>query len=327
MTCSLRTTLPFLVALSIPAVSPPAHAQAEDQAAARSLFEEGRRLLKGGHYAEACEKLEGASKLYTSAGILLNLADCYAKVGRTASAWTEFGEAAAVAKRTGRTSEGTEATRRQAEIAPQLTRLTIRVEHPVSGLVVTRDGTAVPEGALGAAIPVDPGNHDVRASASGYETWTGSVAALGAGKTASIDVPDLQKVPAAEAPAPEPPPRETTLPQSTAPIDTRARGPSRVLEWTLIGGGAAIGIAGGVLMAVESGKAADARSTKNKAAYDATDTPWTIGLGGVIAGSVAATVGVVLFATRHGNESASGGIRVSPIVGGGNGGMQVRGVF
>jgi hypothetical protein len=311
----------------MPAIPTVAHAQAEDQAAARSLFEEGRKLLKAGHYAEACEKLEGASKLYTSAGILLNLADCYAKSGRTASAWTEFGEATAVAKRTGRTSEGTEATRRQAEIAPQLTRLTIRVAHSVPALVVTRDGTEVPEGAWGAAIPVDPGTHEIRATANGYEAWTGSVTASGEGKTASIDVPDLQKAPEVEAPPSQDAPREATLPASTAPIDTQ-RSPSRVLEWTLIGGGAAIGIAGGVLMAVESSKASEARNNGNKAAYDATATPWTIGLGGVIAGGTAAVVGVVLFATRHGgSESTSGGIRVSPIVGGGNTGMQVGGAF
>ncbi len=100
-----------------------------------------------------------------------------------------------------------------------------------------------------------------------------------------------------------------------------------MLEWTLIGSGAAIGIAGGALMAIESSKAAEARTNQNKADYDATATPWAIGLGGVIAGSAAAVVGVVLFATRHGSGSTSGGIRVSPIVGGGNTGMQVRGAF
>jgi hypothetical protein len=318
----------LLVALLAPTVSRPAHAQAEDQAAARALFEDGRKLLKGGHYAEACEKLEGASKLYTSAGILLNLGDCYAKSGRTASAWTEFGEAAAVAKRTGRTSEANEATRRQAEIAPRLTRLTIHVGHPVSGLVVTRDGTAVPEAAWGAAIPVDPGSHDVSASANGYETWTGSVVASGESKTATIDVPDLQKAPEAEAAAgPESAPRAASLPQSTAPVDTHPRGPSRVVEWSLIGGGAAIGIAGGVLMAVEANSAAKARNNHDPAGYDATATPWTIGLGGVIAGGAIAVAGVVMFATRHGSESTTGGIRVAPVVGGGTTGMQVGGAF
>ena len=77
-------------------------AQAEDQAAARALFNEGRELLTAGRYAEACPKFEAARKLYASAGILLNLGDCYERLGRTASAWTEFGEAVSLARRTAR---------------------------------------------------------------------------------------------------------------------------------------------------------------------------------------------------------------------------------
>src|SRR5262249_13453831 len=101
-----------LVAVS--AIATGARAQSEDQAAARVLFDEGRRLLKAGQYADACPKLEAAKQLHISAGILLNLADCYEKLGRTASAWTQFGEAAAVAKRTNRGEDAQEARRRQA---------------------------------------------------------------------------------------------------------------------------------------------------------------------------------------------------------------------
>ena len=37
-----------------------ARAQAEDQAAARVMFEQGRELMKAGQYAAACPKLEAA---------------------------------------------------------------------------------------------------------------------------------------------------------------------------------------------------------------------------------------------------------------------------
>ena len=317
-----------LLAVALTCTAVPARAQAEDQAAARALFEQGRALLKSGRYAEACEKLEGASKLYTSAGILLNLGDCYAKSGRTASAWTEFGEAAAVAKRTGRTNEGAEASRRQAELAPALTRLTITVSHPVTGLAVTRDGSEVPEAAWGTAIPVDPGSHDIRAVASGYRSYTTSVTASGDGKTTSVEVPELEQTPSTEAPATEPAPLVASPPPSTEPTSTPPRRPSRALEWTLIGAGAAVGIGGGVLMAIEANKAHEATDANDRKAYDATATPWTIGLGGVIAGGVAAAVGVVLFTTRHGSEATtSGAIRVSPIVGKEGAGMLAGGSF
>ena len=143
---------------AIGARAPVARAEAEDQAAARALFEQGRALMKNGQFPEACPKLEAARELYTSAGILLNLADCHEKIGRTASAWTEFGEAAAVAKRTNRDADADEATRRQTELAPKLARLTIAVPHAVPGLSVERDGAPIAPPPGGASLPVDPGD-------------------------------------------------------------------------------------------------------------------------------------------------------------------------
>src|SRR5688572_27022649 len=90
-------------------VTPPAHAQAENQAAARALFEEARDLAKAGNYSAACPKFEAANRLYASPGALLNLADCYEHLGRTASAWSQFGEAASVAERADRSDVAEEA--------------------------------------------------------------------------------------------------------------------------------------------------------------------------------------------------------------------------
>ena len=117
-----------------------ARAQAEDQAAARVMFEQGRELMKAGQYAAACPKLEAARKLYTSAGILLNLADCHEKTGKTASAWAEFGEAVTVATRTNRPDDADEARRRKAALETSLARIVIRVPRPAPGMVVKRDG-------------------------------------------------------------------------------------------------------------------------------------------------------------------------------------------
>ncbi len=65
----------------------PAHAQAEDRAAARALFDEGRQLMAAERYDAACPKFEAARKLAQSTGVLLNLGECYERLGRTASAW------------------------------------------------------------------------------------------------------------------------------------------------------------------------------------------------------------------------------------------------
>ncbi|HLK41669.1 MAG TPA: PEGA domain-containing protein, partial [Polyangiaceae bacterium] len=245
--------------------SRPALAQAEDQAAARSLFEEGRRLLKKGQYPEACEKLEAASKLYASSGILLNLGDCYDKLGKTASAWTEFGEAAATAARSRRNDQEGEARRRQAAEEPKLTRLKIHVATEVAGLAITRDGTPLASAAWGTAIPVDPGSHEIRAEAPGHESWSTSVTVSTQGQTVSVEVPELTVSP----PSPAPPPQHDVesaagsagKPAETSPTEAR----SRTLDWVLVGGGAAVGIAGGVLWGIGSSNSFAAKNENSEA--------------------------------------------------------------
>jgi hypothetical protein len=290
----------LVCAAVIVARAPGAYAQAEDQAAARTLFAEGRALMKASRYAEACPKLEAARKLFTSAGILLNLADCHEKIGRTASAWTEFGDAAAVAKRTNRDDDAEEATRRQAALEPSLARLTIRVSHTVPNLSVKRDGAPLASAAWGAALPVDPGAHEIRAEAPGFEPWTGTAKVSTAGQVVTVEVPELRATLAASPPAAGKvkPVLVTVVPGETSPAE-------RVLPWALIGGGAVVALGGGVLMLVEAGHASDARTNHDPAAYDATKTPWTVGLVGVIAGLASAGVGGALLATHPGESSAS----------------------
>jgi hypothetical protein len=169
-----------------------AHAQsAQDQATARALFNEARQLMKAGRYADACPKLESASRMYEGSGLLLNLGDCYEHLGRTASAWTEFGAAVAAAERARRGNDYAEAQRRQAAVEPKLARLVVRVAHPSPGLVVKRDGSELARGAWGEAIPVDPGEHSVSAEAADRVAWSGTVSVNEPGKTVTLDVPEL----------------------------------------------------------------------------------------------------------------------------------------
>ena len=253
--------------------------------------------MKDGRYADACPKLEAARKLYTSAGILLNLADCHEKMGRTASAWTEFGEAQTVARRTGRDADAEEARRRQTQLEPALERVIVRVAHPVPGMTVARDGTTLAPAAWGTALPVDPGEHAIRAEAPGFAPWATAVSASEPAQVATVDVPELHPLPVAtEATNP-------VIPGKDAGESSPRFG--RTLPWVLVGGGAAIGLGGGVLMLVESGRASDARNNHDQTAYEATKTPWTIGLVGVIVGAIGAAVGGTLLALPRGDANAA----------------------
>src|SRR5579862_7955537 len=93
-----------------------AAAQSKDEAAARVLFDEARQLRDGGKHALACPKLEEARRLFVSAGLLFNLADCYEKVGRTSEARATFDEAARVATESGRSDLASDAARRRDSI-------------------------------------------------------------------------------------------------------------------------------------------------------------------------------------------------------------------
>src|SRR6186713_2867899 len=100
---------------------------AGDKVAAESLFADGRRLLAQGKFAEACPKFAESQRLDPAIGTLLNLADCYEKVGRTASAWAAFREAAALSHHGGDAKREAVAKERAAALEAQLSTLAIAV--------------------------------------------------------------------------------------------------------------------------------------------------------------------------------------------------------
>ena len=325
----LSRALASSTALCVVLASAPAHAQAQDQAAARALFEDGRRLLKEGKYPEACRTLEAASKLYPSPGILLNLGDCYERLGRTASAWTEFGEAASVAARALRNDQVAEAKRRQGAVEPKLAKLTIRVPNVATGvtIAITRDETELSSAAWGEAIPVDPGPHRIRAEAPGHEPWTTTVVVTSAGQTVTVDVPVLTASPTAPAPVPvhEIEATQSAVPEATSPVTTApVRRKSTALDWALIGGGVVVGVVGGVLWDVGANHAREASGPhpeseleSAQSSYSSAKTLYIVGLGGVVVGGAAAVTGVILMTVgRSGKSHAStlGAVHASPWV-------------
>lgn len=305
--------------------SPSARAQAENQAAARALFDDARALVKSGDAASACPKFEAANRLYPSVGIALNLADCYEKVGRTASAWTEFGEAASLAGRSNRPDDAAEAKRRQTALEAKLTKLVVRAPRDVAGLVVKNDGEELPAAAWGLAIPVDPGSHEIRAEAPGRSAWTASVTTAGAGQTTTVEVPALAVATSAAAPPAEPPREAGPLaPVLSASAEKSGSSTARGLGWGLVAGGAAIGIGGGVLAGIGFSKASDASKSGTSQEYASGKTLYTVGLVGAIAGGAAVVGGIVVLLTAHGDER-SASFSVSPWLSGSAGGVRLGG--
>jgi hypothetical protein len=144
------------------------------EAAATALFDDGRKLMAQHKYAEACPKLAESQRLAPSGGTLINLADCYEHEGRKASAWVAWKNVAARANAAGRAQEESKAVARAAALEPTLARLAVSVapESDQPGLEVERDGVVVGRAEFGLAIPVDPGTHEIQATAPKMKAWS-----------------------------------------------------------------------------------------------------------------------------------------------------------
>lgn len=206
-------------------------AQRGDIATANALFDAGRRLSAQGRVAEACARFEASAALVPQLGVQLNLADCYERLGKTASAWLAFGDATALARRLSDPSRWRYALERQAALRRRLSRIIVTVapDATSTGLAVTRDGVRVSAVAFGVEVPVDPGEHAIEAMAPGRIPWSRRVTVSRNAEVVAIEIPELARAPASArstpqavapamaapaAPAPAPP---TPAPPTPAP--------------------------------------------------------------------------------------------------------------
>jgi serine/threonine-protein kinase len=183
------------IALLASILAPAALRAQDNSAAVEALFDEGKKLEAAGNYAEACPKFLASYNLEHRVGTLLNMADCYEKAGLTASAWARFVEARTMALRAGQTDRADFATQHAAALEGKLAKLTIVGPTAVTGLKVTRDGAPVDAATFGIALPIDPGDHAVEATAPGKSPWKKSVHVGTEAGQQTIEVPSLEDLP------------------------------------------------------------------------------------------------------------------------------------
>jgi hypothetical protein len=156
----VMTLLAGLLATCLAAAEPGAN-----KAAADALFAEGRALMTQNKYAEACDKFAESDRFEPAVGTSLNLGECHERLGRTASAYGAFGEAKRLAALRKDTEREAHAEARRAALERRLSRMALSIPSKVPGVKVLLDGQELGVGAIGAAIPVDPGRHIVKAVA------------------------------------------------------------------------------------------------------------------------------------------------------------------
>lgn len=313
-----------------------------DKVAAEALFEQGRALAAEGKYAEACPKFADSERLDPSSGTLLNLANCYEKLGRTATAWATYREAASAASAANRADYLAVAQRHADALVPKLAKLTANVAQPVDGMVVRRDGVEMPRSEWGVPIPIDAGAHTVEAEAPGYKSWSSDVQVPQDGALVTVAVPALEAAPVQAAPAP---PTPAPAPAPAAPLpatdaamgaDQASLGSGQRLAGIVIAGVGIAGLGASAIFAVIAKNTyndsldkcqpnnpglctTDGVSERNNARTDGDIASVAFGVG------AAALVGgaVVWLTAPRASSTGAAGIVVAPTLGG----AVVRGAF
>ena len=279
-------------------VSVGAPALAGDAAAAESLFRKGKELLGQKRYDEACPLFEASMKAEPSVGAVLNLALCREHQGRTATAWAKYQEAASLAAQKGQTKRERGARERAKKLEGLLSKLTIEVAAPPDGLVVKRNDVVVVAESFSLAIPVDPGQHRVVATAPNHKPWTKTLT-VGADKDQQTVV-----IPALE---------EGSSEGAGGGMHTR-----KIVGFIVGGAGlvlAGIGTAFGVVVIGDNDEiCSDASlcpdpdnvcSEEGKKRRDALQVKANIATGGVALGSAAVITGLVLVLTAPSVDAAA----------------------
>jgi serine/threonine-protein kinase len=226
------------------AASVRADAGAADKAAAEALFARGIELMRTGSFAEACAKLEQSQSIERGIGAALYLAECYENLGRTASAWALYRDAASQAKAEGQTERAIAGNECADRLEPQLSKLLIRVpaEDRLPGFRLSRGTAMVSPATWDVEVPTDPGEYTIRASAPGRIAWSQVVVVKGP-ETTTVTVPALLAAPDVQTK----PAHVPELATAVAPRDKpEAGGLSRRTMGLIVGGAGvvALGVGG-----------------------------------------------------------------------------------
>jgi hypothetical protein len=325
--------------------TPPVRADvpAPQKASAEALFDEAIRLMKAGNFAEACPKLETSQRLDPGVGTLLYLGECYEKVGRAASSWATFREAASAAEAAGQSKRVQIARERAARVEAALAYLTVEVDpgtRALPGLVLRRDGIDAGLSIAGAPVPVDPGSITIEATAPGYEPFSLTVVVEASGRQ-SVLVPPLVKsapppAPGAIAPLAAPPPAPAPA-EARAATAANAGDPGATQRWVglSLSGLGLVGVGLGAyfgLRAIDEDSQADEGSCDASLCQEASDLEHAesanraaiaanvaFGVGG---GLIAVGLAVFFSAPSAPREAA---LRVAPRLGPGFAGLGVEG--
>jgi hypothetical protein len=302
-----------LMAIVAPRLACAQEASAVNIAQARELLNRGLATRSKGDARGALGDLKAANALGHTPITGLELGRTYMDLGMLVEAREAFLSIARLPVRPEETARSRAARAEGDSLAEQLRAripaLLVKVTGvPLDSVAVTIDGAIVPGEALAAPRLVDPGTHTVSArSTTGGTAETTVDLKEGESSDVELKIAFTGGTPSATAAAPASTTAAPTDLPATPPPETATRRPRAPLGWSLVGGGAAVGVAGAILLGLEVGQANDAVGRNDKSGYDGAKTLWAVGLAGTIVGAAGLVAGVVvLVVSRPSSESARG---------------------
>lgn len=343
------------LAASLLGISGQAWAQGDEQrAGARTLATEGAQAFNEGRFKDAVDLFSKAESLVHAPPHLLFMARAHAKLGQYVKAREAYlkiikEQLAPNAPQAFRDAQAA-ADEERKQVEPHIGKLLVKVEgaEGAKDLSVAIDGQPFPVVLLGVPQPMDPGDHTVTATATGFKAAPASVSLKDAGSGSVVVRMEVDN----SAPAPVAAPAAGgAAPISAAPSQAPASdgGASqgngmRIGSYVGFGVGA-VGLALGTVFVLKSssnrksadsaaaelaqkcGNLCDADSPEAKNVADLDDkarSAKTLGIVGYVVGGLGVATGVTLFVLSSKKDDAKAAF-VAPYVGFGAAG--VRGAF
>jgi len=244
------TTIWTILTLLAPTNSAVAQNQGESvQEKAEVLFAQGLRLMKSDHCRDAIPLFSKSNELDPAAATSANLATCYDRIGKIASAYLTYQSASREAILEGNTELQKSTDQAMAALAPTLTRLRVAPLGDVTDRTIRVNGAVVAD--LREPILLDPGENFIEATAPGRVAWRRTLNATAEGALVVIEVPELRPLQT-----------EPALPLRSnikyAPTAEQSGATTKVSPWILLGAGVGV-----TSFAVSAGFALSAVSKHN----------------------------------------------------------------
>lgn len=239
-----------------------AEPSASEITVARRLFDEGKAAEDTGRFREAADKFRQAIAIKDTPGLRFHLARTQEEQGAFVEALVEYDrarelidsgvKAADVERLLGGARE---------KVKNKVAQLTVRLPADVPEPKVELDGRALSPTVLGVAMPINPGKHELKASAAGRKSFATEIE-LGLGEAKQLPV-ELPLSPQAQTTLAVPAPVVTT---KTPKLPDDTNGTDSARAFVLAGEASlfAAALTTGIVFSIARGGASDRYQTANE---------------------------------------------------------------